>query len=288
MAATRTLTVDPSNAGALQAWDGDDGAYWSDNERIFDGSVARYREPFFAAAAIGTGAQVLDVGCGTGQTTRDAARLAHDDGAALGVDLSSRMLEVARRRAAEERITNVEFVQADAQVHPFDEGRYDVAISRTGAMFFGDPVAAFANIGRALRRDGRLVLLVWQALEHNHWIRDFSAALSDGREVPTPTPGAPGPFALADPERVRSVLSAAGFADVDLRGVAEAMYFGDDADDAEQFVRGLGFTGFMLRDFDDGGRARALAALRASIEAHATPDGVLYPSAAWIVTARRA
>jgi SAM-dependent methyltransferase len=287
MAATRVLAVDPSNADALRAWDGDDGDYWSRNERIFDGSVSRYREPFFAAAAIAPGARVLDVGCGTGQTTRDAARLARDGGAALGVDLSSRMLDVARRRAAEEGIDNVEFLQADAQVHRFGDGRYDVAISRTGTMFFGDPVAAFANIMRALRPEGRVVLLVWQALERNHWIRDFSAALSGGRDMPTPPPDAPGPFSLSDPDRVRSLLSTAGLVDVELEGVSEPMYFGDDADDAERFVRGLGFTGFMLRDLDDEGRASALAALRASIEAHETPDGVLYASAAWIVTARR-
>jgi len=288
MAATRAVSVAPSNADALRAWDGDDGDYWSQNERIFDASVDRYREPFFAAAAIAPGAQVLDVGCGTGQSTRDAARHARDGGAALGVDLSSRMLDVARRRAAEEGLANVEFLHADAQVHPFDDGRYDVAISRTGAMFFGDPIAAFANIARALRSDGRVVLLVWQALAHNHWIRDFSTALSDGRDMPAPPPGAPGPFSMSDPDRVRSILSTAGLVDVDLQGASEPMYFGDDADEAERFVRGLGFTSFMLQDLDDDGRARALTALRASIEAHETDGGVFYPSAAWIVTACRA
>jgi SAM-dependent methyltransferase len=287
MTATRTPVVDPSNADALRAWDGDDGDYWSRNERTFDASLARYREPFFDAAAIAPGARVLDVGCGTGQSTRDAARRARDGGAALGVDLSSRMLEVARLRATEEGVDNVEFLHADAQVYRFGDGRYDVVISRTGAMFFGDPVAAFANIARTLRRDGRIALLVWQALEHNHWIRDFSAALSGGRDLPAPPPDAPGPFSLSDPDRVRSVLSTAGLVDVDLRGVCEPMYFGDDADDAERFVRGLGFTVFMLRNLDEVGRASALTALRASIEAHETADGVLYPSAAWIVTARR-
>ena len=93
---------------------------------------------------------MLDVGCGTGQTTRDAARAA-SAGSALGVDLSSRMLDYARHRAAEEGVTNVTFAQADAQIHPFEPGAYDVAISRTAAMFFGDHVAAFRNIGRALR-----------------------------------------------------------------------------------------------------------------------------------------
>lgn len=101
---------------------------------------------------------MLDVGCGNGQTTRDAARAAFD-GSAVGVDLSSRMVEFARRLAAAERIANATFHQADAQIHPFVEGSFDVAISRTGVMFFGDPPAAFANIACPLRPGGRLVLM---------------------------------------------------------------------------------------------------------------------------------
>jgi SAM-dependent methyltransferase len=111
---------------------------------------------------------VLDIGCGTGQATRDAARAA-EPGHALGVDLSARMIELARRLAASQDIGNVSFEQADAQIYPFPAGSFDVAISRTGTMFFGDPAAAFANIGRALRPGGRLVMLVWQGPGPNEW-----------------------------------------------------------------------------------------------------------------------
>jgi SAM-dependent methyltransferase len=228
--------------------------------------------------------RVLDVGCGNGQTTRDAARAA-SAGSALGVDLSSAMLTRARQRATEEGIDNVGFLQADAQIHPFDPGTFDVAISRTGTMFFGDPVAAFANIGRALRPGGRLALLVWRTFAENHWVRDFTVALAGGREVPAPLPDAPGPFSFADPERARGVLTAAGFVDIALDGADEPMYFGATIDDAYRFVRGLSFTDYMLDGLDERGRAAALGALRATIEAHQTPDGVAYPSAVWLVTA---
>ncbi|HEX6310879.1 MAG TPA: methyltransferase domain-containing protein [Acidimicrobiia bacterium] len=286
MPVTRAVRVHPSNAEALRAWDGDDGAYWVAHEATFDASLEGYRRPFFGAAAIEAGEHVLDIGCGNGQTTRDAARLAAG-GTALGVDLSSGMVELARRRAAEQGVDNAEFLQADAQIHPFDPGVRDVAISRTGTMFFGDPVAAFANIARALRPDGRLALLVWQSLPQNHWVRDFSAALAAGRELPSPPPDAPGPFSFADPDRGRSVLSAAGFVDITFDGAEELMYFGATADDAYRFVRGLGFTEFMLRDLSDAERARALDALRATIDDHQTETGVRYPSATWIVGARR-
>jgi ubiquinone/menaquinone biosynthesis C-methylase UbiE len=85
------MTVDPSNLDQAQAWDGDEGAYWTDNAERFDRSVAAYRGPFTAAAGIGESEVVLDIGCGTGQTTRDAARTAVR-GFAVGVDLSARMI----------------------------------------------------------------------------------------------------------------------------------------------------------------------------------------------------
>jgi SAM-dependent methyltransferase len=280
------VPVHPSNVEALRAWDGADGAYWAENEAAFDAGLERHDRAFFEAAAIGATDRVLDIGCGNGQTTREAARRA-PRGAALGVDLSSQMIERARLRAAQQGITNAHFIQADAQIHPFDEQAFDVAISRTGAMFFGDPVSAFTNIAHALRPVGRLVLLTWQELSRNHWIRDFLAAVAAGRDLPAPPPDAPGPFSLARPERVHEILTAAGFTDVRMDGVEEPMFFGATADDAYRFVRGLGVIEFLLRDLDETRRAEAVVALRATIEAHETADGVLYPSAAWIIRACR-
>ena len=284
MTATNAVPVDSSNIEQLRAWDGDEGEYWVENAEYFDRSVAVYHERLLDVAAIGEGDRVLDVGCGTGKTARDAARAA-SAGSALGVDLSSRMLEVASRLAAEEGVTNVTFAQADAQIHPFEHGAYDVVISCTAAMFFGDHVAAFRNIGRALRPGGRLVLVTWQPLAGNEWIREISGALAAGRELPAPSPDAPGPFALSDPDRVRSVLTSAGFSDIELDGTTAGMWFGNDADDAHRFV--LGLMGWMLGGLDDAGRARAIDALHATMTAHATPDGVLFESAAWTIQATR-
>ena len=154
--------------------------------------------------------------------------------------------------------TTSRFVHGDAQVYPFASDEFSVAISRSGAMFFADPVAAFTNIGRALRADGRLMLMVWQSIDRNHWIRDLSAILTAGRDVPAPPPGAPGPLSLADPDRVDALLSASGFHDIALADVAAPMCFGATADDAFRFVSGMGFVQFMLKDLDDSARARAL------------------------------
>jgi len=281
---TTTVPVHPTNAEQLRAWDGDEGAYWAAHPDHFERALDAYDERFSEVAAIGVSERVLDVGCGTGKTTRHAARAA-SQGSALGIDLSSAMLEVARQRAAAEGITNVSFEQADAQIHPFEPDAFDVAIGRTSAMFFGDRVAALTNIGRAVRPGGRLVLLTWQGPAGNEWIREFSAALAAGRDLPAPPPDAPGPFTLADPDVIRSVLTAAGYTDIAVEGRQEPMWFGDDTDDAYQLV--LGLMGWMLDGLDDTGRARARDALRATIAAHETGDGVLYESAAWITSATR-
>jgi SAM-dependent methyltransferase len=275
--------VHPSNADAATAWNGPTGEFWADNADLFDAGVARYLQPFLDAAAIEPSMHVLDVGCGNGLTTREAARRAAD---ATGVDLSARMLDTARGRAAAEGIANVSFVQADVQVADLGEARYDRVISRNGVMFFGDPVAAFANLARALKPDGRMVLLVWQDMASNPWLTAVRRAVAVGRDLPMPPPGAPGPFALGDPERVRALLTAAGFAEPQLQGVREPMYYGPDAPTAERYVAAM--LGGLITELDDARRAEAMTALRATLEEHLGPDGVTYPSAMWIITARRA
>ena len=277
-----THHVDPANAEQARAWDGTEGAYWAAHAERFEPALTDYEDAFFAAAAIAPTDRVLDIGCGTGASTRAVARRA-SAGAVLGVDLSSAMLEVAAAAVEREGLGNVAFVQADAQVHPFDAGAFDVAISRTGAMFFGDPPAAFANIARALRPGGRLALLVWQPFERNEWMVEIMGALTAGRGLAPPPPDAPGPFSMGDPDRVRSILTSSGFADVEVSGLEERIYFGNDPDDAHRFVSGL--LAWRLEELDDAARACALDALHRTMRAHHTPVGVALGSAAWLVTA---
>jgi len=278
------IEVDPSNEAQARAWDGDEGGYWAANADWFEGGLAAYRAPLLASAAIRAGESVLDLGCGTGPTTRDAARAAAP-GQAVGIDLSSQMIAEAGRRAGAEGLANTRFVQGDAQIHPFPEAAFDVIISRTAASFFGDPVAALANAGRALKPGGRLVLMTWQAPPANEWLVEWSTALTGGRGLPAPPPGAPSPFALADRARLRDVVAAAGYVGVGIDPLAEPFVAGRNPDEAFRSIVGL--VSWMSEGLSDEERARAHDALRASLEAHASPAGVVYRSGMWVATARR-
>jgi SAM-dependent methyltransferase len=275
-----------ANIDMARAWDGDEGVRWVEYADRYDAAAAPHDRHLLAAAAIGPADQVLDVGCGCGASTRLAARAAVEGGA-LGVDLSSLMLERARRQAADEGLANVRFEQADAQVHQFPDAAYDVAISRFGAMFFADPVAAFANIGRALRPGGRLAVLAWRPLADNEWLSKIRGALAAGRDLPDPPLGAPGPFGLAGAADVHRILDAAGFTDVVLGVVDEPLNLGADAADAFVFVRGLGITQGLLDGLDEATAAGAIDEVRAMLAAYDTGHGVLLGSSAWLITARR-
>jgi SAM-dependent methyltransferase len=271
-----------ANTEQAQAWNGYEGTYWADHHDRWNTVVSGINDELFAAAEIGQDAQVLDVGCGAGQTTRLAARTARH-GHATGVDLSGPMLARARATATEEGITNVRFEQGDAQVHPFAESGFDVAISRGGIMFFADPVAAFANIGRALRPDGRITFACLREVEHNDWFTvPLTALLGRKPEFSDDAPYAPGMFSLADPGRISGVLTEAGFQDVRTVPVDTTMVYGRDA---ATFILGTGPVRFNLRDADQTAIDQARERLTAALRPYEESDAVRMRGAWWVVTA---
>ncbi|MFE3321368.1 class I SAM-dependent methyltransferase [Nocardia sp. NPDC059195] len=246
----------------------------------YDAELRLHNVHLFEAARFGAADRVLDIGCGTGQTTREAARAAVD-GSAVGVDISAVMLEQARRISDDEGPSNIGFELADAQVKPFSPAYFDLCISRFGVMFFADPVAAFTNIAHALRPGGRLAWLVWQGHDRNEWASVFSDVLA----AAIATPGR-GPFSLADPTATESMLVTAGFTDIGFTEIDEPVYYGPDSAAAyDNLLRLTGFTAF-LADLEPVKAERARARLRETLADHQTDSGVYFDSRAWLITAR--
>src|SRR3954452_10520681 len=211
----------------------------------YDAELRRHNQALRRACGVQLDDCVLDIGCGTGETTRDAARTARA-GSALGVDISAPAIERARELARAERLPNVTFEHANVQVHRFPPERFDLVISRFGTMFFDDPVAAFDNIRRALRPAGRLVMMVWQAHERNEWDVSIRQSLGAAQGLETVPSGGPDPFSLADPPTLQAILQAAGFADVAFTDVHEPVYYGPDVTSALDWVRGFSCTSEVL------------------------------------------
>lgn len=253
---------------------------------FYDAELRRHNVHFRAAADVRLGDHVLDIGCGTGQTTREAARAAAD-GRALGVDVSALMLERARRLADAEGLHNVTFERGDAQSHRFASEGFDLAISRFGMMFFSDPLAAFANVARALRSNGRLVIIVWQQRERNAWASAIDAAICG--PAPPPTPAAiSDAFSLGDPAATKRLLDHAGFDDIVLADVREPVFYGHDSATALEWVRGFQSTRDALATLTAADAARARRRLRDTLDEHRTArDGVVFDSRAWLITASR-
>jgi SAM-dependent methyltransferase len=255
-----------------------------DSLDFYDAELRAHYEHLRAAFGIRPGDEVLDIGCGAGLTTRDAARVA-SPGLVVGVDVSERMLERARELTTAEGLANVRYEHGDAQVHRFAPGRFDVAISRFGTMFFADPLAAFTNIAAALRADARLVLLVWQRLEDNEWVRLIDAALGDA--APPAPPGAD-PFSLGDEQTTGRMLEAAGFDDVRFEDVHEPVFYGHDLDAALAVVTGFESSRAALASLSEREAAHAVARVREMLAAHYGDEhGVALDSRSWLVTARR-
>jgi SAM-dependent methyltransferase len=274
------------NADMRAAWDGPDGDIWAASADQYETRGAGHRRLLLRAAAIASGERVLDLGCGNGASTREAARMA-EPGEVVGIDLSTAMLANARARSAAAGLTNVTFVHGDAQVHDFEPESFDVIISNAGAMFFDDKVAAFSNLRRALRPGGRIALMAWQRLEDNEWLTVLRETLAMGRDLPPPAVGMPGPFGLADRDQVSALLTETGFTDVGFDDVRELSVFGATTAEAYALLSDDGPTRGLLADLSDADKATALDQLRAIIAAHETPSGVTFGSASWLIQARR-
>lgn len=274
---------DAPNAQQVAYWNEGAGPTWAQLQAPLDRQLAPLGRRAMTALAPSAGERVLDIGCGAGETSVELAARVGAQGQVTGVDISRPLLQVARARSAGTR--GLSFLEADAQTWAFEPGSFDGVFSRFGVMFFADPVAAFSNIRRALRAGGRLAFVCWRTPAENPIMSaPMTAALAHVPPPPPADPLAPGPFAFSDPERVRAILSEAGFTGIDITPHQEKIG-GGDLDTALGLSLKVGPLGGLLREYPDK-REAVIEAVRAVLAANAGPDGVKLDSATWIVTAR--
>jgi SAM-dependent methyltransferase len=259
---------------------------WITEQVRMDRMLAPYGKRLLMAAGINSGERVIDIGCGTGAVTAEAAARAMPGGAVLGVDISARMLAAARRRTA--GCPGVSLVLDDAQTHPFRIGAHDVVISRFGMGHFVDLVAALRNIGAALRPGGRLTFLEWGHPTANEWMTladRVGAAALDGRWPTRPDRSDHDPTGTVE-ARLHQALELAGLDVESVDIVAEPMWAGDTVPDVLAWFQTLPDSR-PLHALPDTDWETYLAALGAELSSRRGPAGVLLGGSAWLVTARR-
>jgi SAM-dependent methyltransferase len=273
-----------ANLEQAAAWNGPEGANWAEAADA-GGTEDVLIAPLLDAAAIAVDDRVLDIGCGTGDLTRSAARRAQQ-GTAVGLDLSSAMVDTARELAAWHSLDNARFEVGDAQVHPFPAASFDAAVSHFGIMFFEDPEVAFTNIGRALRPGGRLAFVCPQAMELCDWyVVPMTAVLG---EPPTSESAPSRMFSLASPEVVHAVLGRAGFTGIRVAPQPAALHMAPDLAAAVRFYAGSGPVQALVQRRPELTEPRLHELLVEALRPYLGPTGVRIPGSHWLVTADRA
>jgi SAM-dependent methyltransferase len=271
----------------VEYWNSAVGDTWARMQERLDLAFTPVTSALLSLAAPQPGEDVLDIGCGSGETTLAMAGAVGEDGSATGLDISEALLARARERA-EASLSEAEFINADASIFADDAG-FDLIVSRFGVMFFEDPVAAFANLHR-LAPVGRLCFACWQPPEQNLWATLPIRMLADKLPPQPPQdPHAPGPFAFADPDRVHAILEAAGWQDIAFHAVDFRMMIGEGDDPvaaAVHFTLRIGPAARLVREAGPTVEAEAKAALAAALAAYREGDSVGLPGAVWLVTAR--
>lgn len=274
-------------------WNGEVGTRWARNQAVLDAVFAPLTEALFARLTLQPGQSVLDIGCGSGTTTLEAARRVGPQGSVTGADISAPLLAVAQDRAEAEPpgAAPIRFVEADVENAAL--GTYQQALSRFGVMFFPESAHAFANIRRMLQPEGRLTFLCWRALPENLWVtvpRD--AVLPLLPEIPPPPqPDTPGPFRFADQEQLVALLRGAGFGTVTCDAIDRDVVLGRGASETEaaeaaaHVALNLGPTARLLREAEPDLRARAEAAVTAALHPHAEGGIVSLRASCWLVQA---
>jgi SAM-dependent methyltransferase len=251
---------------------------------LLDQIFKPFEDLLIEAVSAGSGGRVLDVGCGTGNTTLAVARLLGAKGHCIGIDISDPMIAAARARAERES-SPASFIRANAQIHAFEPEGFDMIISRFGVMFFDNFARAFVNLRRAAREAAELRFIAWRSAAENPFMTTAECAAAPLLpNLPARRPDAPGQFAFADRRRVHSILEESGWAEIDIRPIDIACTLPENA--LVPYLSRLGPVGRILQEADDRTRTQIIETVRAAFDPYVHGTEVLFTAACWMVGAR--
>jgi ubiquinone/menaquinone biosynthesis C-methylase UbiE len=275
------------NADQIAYWNGAGGQRWADRQAVQDILLQPVADLLIDRAKVKAGERILDVGCGSGATTFAFAKAVGPTGHVTGVDISGPML--SRAREVTPAGAPVEFILADATVHPFAPDSFDLLASRFGVMFFADPALSFANMHRAMRRSGRLAFACWREPRENPFFMvSLQAVYKHAPKLPQMGPEDPGPFSFASEERVTRILKTAGFSAIAMEPckLAFDVAVGRGLDAAVESGLQIGPAARALADQPPEVVAAAAKSVREALAPYVKGQTVLLDGSIWIVTAK--
>ena len=281
--------MEDKNIKQKQFWSGAGGDVWVDKQREMDIMLNPLGERVIQGLDLKEETKILDIGCGCGATTLEIAKIVNQ-GEVIGVDISEPMLERATQTASDMALTNISYQVKDVQVDEMPNNYFDIAFSRFGVMFFEDPFEAFNNINHSLKDDGQLSFVCWQHASLNPWQSLSIQVIKEFLDLPAPPPKSPGPFAFEDKSYIEEILNASGFRDIEIKDNQEdiIMFSGKSIREAcEDYLTINPVVTEMLKNSPSELREEILEALIGKFSNYHKDDGLLFPSATWIVTAKK-
>ena len=281
--------MEDKNIKQKQFWSGAGGDVWVDKQREMDIMLNPLGERAIQGLDLSGEKKILDIGCGCGATTLEIAK-AVTQGEVIGVDISEPMLERATKTASDMMLTNTSFQVKDVQVDEMPRSYFDIAFSRFGVMFFEDPFEAFKNINHSLKDNGQLSFVCWQHASLNPWQSLSIQVIKEFLDLPAPAPKSPGPFAFEDKSYINEILTESGFRDIEIKDNQEdiVMFSGKSIREAcEDYLTINPVVTEMLKNSPTELREEILEALIGKFSDFHNNEGLLFPSATWIVTAKK-